>query len=156
MGAGLPYSVGCQVAFPNKSVINIDGDSSFMMTLSDLKTIAENKLPIKIIIMNNNTQDMVRVWETLFFDGKITATENVQNPMFHKLAESFGIKGIKCSSRKELEKSLEQLLNYDGPILLECEVERDMCLPLVPPGAGLHEMILDKKDITIHDNEVPS
>ena len=106
MGAGLPYSIGAQIANPDKNIILIDGDSSFNMTLTDLKTVKEHKLPIKIIIMNDGNQNMVRVWEQLFFNERITATKNVRNPSYKELAESFGIKSNRVESRNNLNNSL--------------------------------------------------
>ena len=152
MGAGLPYAIGTQFANPNKTIINIDGDSSFLMTLSDLKTVKEHNIPIKIIILNNGTQDMVRVWEDLFFEKRITATENLNGPQFSKLAKSFGIKGI-ITNKKNFKKNMKYFLNYKGPILMECLTERDFCFPLVPPGAGLDEMILNERNINIIDSK---
>ena len=157
MGTGLPYAIGAQIANPDKTVIDIDGDSSFNMTLTDLKTIAEHKLPIKILILNNSSQDMVRVWETLFFNERITATKNIKNPSYDYLANSFGIISIKCERKNNLENCINNFMNYDlGPILLECIVEPDICLPLVAPGAALDDMILyDDKNININ-GECPS
>ena len=156
MGAGLPYAIGCQIGNTDKKVIDIDGDSSFLMTLSDLKTISEHKLPVKILILNNNSQDMVRVWEELFFENRITATKNIKNPEFSELAESFGIKGILCNNQTNLSKSISEFLDYSGPVLLECKVEKDYCLPLVQPGAGLDEMILHGDIVKVEEGECPS
>ena len=157
MGTGLPYAIGAQIANPHKIVIDIDGDSSFNMTLTDLKTIVEHDLPIKILILNNETQDMVRVWETLFFNKRITATKNKRNPCYKSLSESYGITSLKCNSLDDLELSINNFINYnDGPILLECKVEPDICLPLVPPGAGLDEMILFDYDYKMLKGECPS
>ena len=127
------------------------------MTLSDLKTVREHNLPIKIIILNNGTQDMVRVWEDLFFEKRITATENIEGPSFSKLANSFGIESI-VTNKENLKNNMKYFLDYKGPILMECITERDYCFPLVPPGAGLDEMILSKKNISDLDssNNAPS
>ena len=149
MGTGLPYAIGAQIANPDKIVIDVDGDSSFNMTLTDLKTVVEHNLPIKILILNNGTQDMVRIWEKLFFDDRITATTNEINPNYVKLAKSYGLIGIKCNSRKELQINMERFMNYNGPILMECNVKPDICLPLVAPGAGLDEMLLYDEDYNI-------
>jgi acetolactate synthase-1/2/3 large subunit len=143
MGVGLPYAIGVQIANPNNMVILIDGDSSFNMTLSDLKTIKEYNLPVKIAIMNNSAQMMVTVWEELFFEGRNTATINNNNPCYTTLANSFGIKSIFCDNRSNLVETIEQFVNYtDGPILCEFKIERDICLPLVGPGCSLDNMIL--------------
>ena len=156
MGAGLPYAIGCQVGNMDKRIIDIDGDGSFLMTLSDMKTIVEYDLPVKILILNNNSQDMVRVWETLFFDNRITATQNKKNPEFSKVAEAFGIKGMVCNSQSGLADKISEFLEYDGPVLLECKVEKDYCLPLVKPGAGLDEMILHGDIVRVNEGECPS
>ena len=156
MGTGLPYAIGAQIANPNKKVIDIDGDSSFNMTATDLKTIVENNLPIKILLLNNGSQDMVRVWETLFFEGRITATKNEKNPSFANLAKSYGIKGITCNNRNDLIETISHFINYRGPILLECIVKPDVCLPLVAPGSGLDEMILYDDNFKLLKGECPS
>lgn len=148
MGVGLPYAIGVQIANPNEMVILIDGDSSFNMTLSDLKTIKEYNLPVKIAIMNNSAQMMVTVWEELYFEGRNTATINNNNPCYTTLADSFGIKSISCDNRSNLVETIEQFVNYkDGPILCEFKIERDICLPLVGPGCSLDDMILPKEQM---------
>ena len=142
MGAGLPYAIGLQIANPEKLVIDIDGDSSFLMTMSDMKTIKEYNLPIKIAILNDGRQMMVNIWERLFFDRRYTATINKRNPNFAIAAESFGIRGFQCNNNTQLDKITEEFLKYDGPALCEYKVIPDICLPLVGPGKALDEMIL--------------
>ena len=156
MGVGVPYSIGAQIANKNKLVINIDGDSSFNMTLSDLKTIKEYNLPIKIAVMNNNAQMMVTIWEKLFFGERYTATINNNNPCYYKLAESFGIKSVKCNNRKELSKKMDYFINYPGPILCEFNIERDICLPLVKPGCALDDMLLPDSQLDNIEGIAPS
>jgi len=150
MGAGLPYGIGAKIANPDKMVIVVDGDSSFNMTCTDMKTIVENDIPVKIAIMNNNAQMMVTIWEKLFFDERYTATINERNPDFTMLAESYGIKAISCDSIEELDKTLEEFINYPKAILCEFKIERGICLPLVGPGKALDDMILpeDYNDTT--------
>ena len=143
MGAGLPYAIGAQLANPKKLVINIDGDSSFNMTLTDMKTIVENNLPVKIAVMNNNSQMMVTIWEKLFFEERYTATSNNNNPDYCKLAESFGINSIKCDNAKNLDNTINQIINSNGPLLVEFKIEKDICLPLVGPGNALDDMLLE-------------
>ena len=160
MGSGLPYAIGAQISNKNKLVIDIDGDSSFNMTMGDLKTIVENNLPIKIAIMNNNSQMMVTIWEKLYFEGRYTATLNERNPDYVKLAQSFGIKSIQCSDPNMLDHTIDEFINYDGPILCEFKIKKDICLPLVGPGKALDDMILPGEvtleTIQIDGNEVPS
>jgi acetolactate synthase-1/2/3 large subunit len=150
MGAGLPYGIGAKIANPDKMVIVVDGDSSFNMTCTDMKTIVENELPVKIAIMNNNAQMMVTIWEKLFFEERYTATINKRNPDFTMLAESYGIKAISCDSIEDLEKTLEEFINYPKAILCEFKIEKGICLPLVGPGKALDDMILpeDYNDTT--------
>ena len=165
MGAGLPYAVGIQIANPDSLVIDIDGDSSFMMTLGDLKTIRENNLPVKIAIMNDSRQMMVNIWERLFFEERYTATINQHNPDFCALGESFDIKSFKCSEFDSLEETTREFLEFEGPALCEYVVEPEICLPLVGPGKALDEMILfrdyhgkNKKNINMDydKSQVPS
>ena len=142
MGSGLPYAIGAQIAKKDMLVIDIDGDSSFNMSLSDMKTIVENNLPVKIAIMNNDAQMMVTIWEKLFFDERYTATLNERNPDFCKLAEAYGIPSLRCSDKKTLDKTIEYFIHSPGPILCEFKIKKDICLPLVGPGKALDDMIL--------------
>lgn len=155
MGAGLPYAIGAQIANKNKNVILIDGDSSFNMTLSDLKTIKEYDLPIKIAIMNNSAQMMVTIWEKLFFNERYTATINNSNPNYYQLAKSFGIESLKCDGNDNLEDKIKYFLNYDGAILCEFNIKQDICLPLVAPNKALDDLILDESQNSLK-GEAPS
>lgn len=141
MGAGLPYAIGAQIANPRYKVIDIDGDGSFNHTLGDLKTVYNYNLPIKIAVMNDGEMSMVRTWEKLFFNERYTATNLGTNPDYVRLAESFGIKGIYCSTCSTLEKTVETFLNYPGPIVCEFKTNSDQCYPLVKPGEALDSML---------------
>ena len=157
MGAGLPYAIGAKIANYDKMVFVIDGDSSFNMTLTDMKTIVENDIPIKIAIMNNDSQMMVAIWEKLFFEERYTATINQRNPEFTKLAEAYGIKSLYCDKIEDLDKTLNKFIDYPKAILCEFKIEKDICLPLVGPGKALDDMILtDDKPIVIKDGMAPS
>ena len=159
MGSGLPYAIGAQIANPEKMIINIDGDSSFNMTMSDMKTIVENNLPVKIAIMNNESQMMVTIWEKLYFDERYTATINERNPDYVALAESFGMKAISCGSGDDLLVKIEEFIHHKGPILCEFKIKKDICLPLVGPGKALDDMILPGEvtfdTIKIDGGEIP-
>ena len=141
MGFGLPAAIGAQVAMPDKTVLLIDGDGSFNMTLNDLGTLREHQLPIKIALMNDNRQQMVHVWQKLFFDGRIMATDNV-NPDYVQLAESFGIEALTVDNVDDLPGVVEKFVNAKGPVLCDFRVLPDICLPMVAPGKGLDEMFL--------------
>jgi acetolactate synthase-1/2/3 large subunit len=158
MGAGLGYAIGTQIANPDYLVINIDGDGSFNHTLSELKTISNYNLPIKIAIMNDGQMSMVRTWEKLFFDERYVATDLSGNPDYCKLAKSFGIRSIRCSSINNLEECVNDFLSYKGPILCDFRTVSEMCYPLVAPGKALDDMILfeNHNDIKFNSSDIPS
>ncbi len=155
MGVGLPFAIGCQIANPYHLVIDIDGDGSFNHSLNELKSISNYNLPIKIAIMNDSTLSMVKVWEKLFYNENYTATDLGKNPDYVKLANSFEIKGITCSSKDKLSETIDYFLSCRGPMLCDFRVESDLCLPLVAPGAALDNMILNNKNININNNLPP-
>jgi len=141
MGFGLPAAIGAQVGCPDKTVLLIDGDGSFNMTLNDLGTVKEHQLPIKIAIMNDHRQQMVHVWQRLFFDNRLMATDNV-NPDYVALAQSYGIESYCCRHVDELPDVIDKFVNAKGPVLVDFRVVPDICLPMVAPGKGLDEMFL--------------
>ena len=113
------------------------------MTLQELGTIAQYKLPVKIVLLNNNFLGMVRQWQELFFDGRYASTELV-NPDFLKIAEGFGVPGKQISKREELDATIDDLLSFDGPFLLEVKVSKEgNIFPMVPAGASVSEIRLD-------------
>jgi len=141
MGVGLPFAVGTQVANPNALTILFDGDGSFNMTNMDLQTIKRYNLPVKIAVMNDERQQMVWIWQRLFFDGRYVSVDNV-NPDFVQMARAHGIEAARCSTEEELPKVIEKWLTHDGPMLVDFKVVPDICLPMVAPGKALDEMIL--------------
>jgi acetolactate synthase-1/2/3 large subunit len=114
---------------------------SFNMTLNDLGTVKEHQLPIKIAIMNDHRQQMVHVWQRLFFDNRLMATDNV-NPDYVALAQSYGIESYCCRHVDELPDVIDKFVNAKGPVLVDFRVVPDICLPMVAPGKGLDEMFL--------------
>jgi acetolactate synthase-1/2/3 large subunit len=143
MGSGLPFAIGAQIAMPDSLTFLVDGDGSFNMTNMDLCTVKRYNLPLKMAIMNDGKQQMVWIWQKLFFDGRYISVDNV-NPDFVKLAEAHGIKAVACSTEKELPKVIEEWIMHDGPMLVDFQVISDICLPMVAPGKALDEMILLK------------
>jgi len=141
MGFGLPSAIGAQVANPDKTVVLVDGDSSFNMTLNDLGTVVEHQLPIKMAIMNDGRQQMVHVWQKLFFDGRLVGTDNV-NPDYVALAKAYGIEAHYCNTLEDLPATVQKFVDAKGPVLVEFGVVPDICLPMVAPGKGLDEMFL--------------
>jgi acetolactate synthase-1/2/3 large subunit len=147
MGFGLPAAIGAQVARPEATVIDIAGDGSILMNIQELATIAQEKLPVKIAIINNSSLGMVRQWQELFYGKRYAATMLPPKiPDFVKLAEAFGIKGYFASSPKEMEETISAALSHDGPALMDFKVRsEELVLPMVPAGKAIHEMILPPK-----------
>jgi len=143
MGFGLPASMGAQLGAPNRTVIAVIGDGGFQMTIQELGTIAQNKLPVKIILLNNNFLGMVRQWQQLFFEKRYSFTE-LQNPDFIMIGKGFGVDGHKVEQRDDLESSIEKMLAHDGPYLLEVAIEKeDNVFPMVPTGASVSDVMLE-------------
>lgn len=141
MGFGLPAAIGAQIGRTGELVIDISGDGSFQMNLQELATIRENNLPVKIVILNNGTLGMVRQWQELLFEKRYSSTI-LSNPDFVKLAEAFAIKAIRIKDKDKLSDGLKEALDYDGPVLIDVVVaQEENVWPMVPAGAGLHEMI---------------
>jgi acetolactate synthase-1/2/3 large subunit len=143
MGFGLPASMGAQLGAPDRTVIAVIGDGGFQMTIQELGTIAQNKLPVKIIVLNNNFLGMVRQWQQLFFEKRYSFTE-LQNPDFITIGKGFGIDGHKVTVRDDLEKGIQKMIDHDGPYLLEVVIEKeDNVFPMVPSGASVSDIILE-------------
>ena len=143
MGYGLPASIGAQFAAPDRTVVAIIGDGGFQMTIQELGTIAQNKLPIKIVLLNNNFLGMVRQWQQLFFEKRYSFTE-LTNPDFITIAKGFGIAGHKVENRENLSDSIQTMIDYPGPYLLEVVVEKeDNVFPMVPAGASVSHIMLE-------------
>ncbi len=143
MGFGLPASMGAQLGQPDRTIIAVIGDGGFQMTIQELGTIAQNKLPVKIILLNNNFLGMVRQWQQLFFEKRYSFTE-LQNPDFIMIAKGFGIDGHKVEKRDNLADGVQKMLDHNGPYLLEVAIEKeDNVFPMVPTGASVSEIILE-------------
>jgi len=153
MGVGVPFAIGCKLSNPKNMVICIDGDSSFTMTSNELQTVLENNIPIKIAIMNDGRQQMVHVWQKLFHNENYVATDNI-NPNFELLGKAYNIKTIECSNTYSLDNKVKQFLTTNEPIIGVFNVEPEMCFPLVAPGKGLDDMIMNKNDINKLDKNL--
>ncbi|MBU1334019.1 MAG: acetolactate synthase 3 large subunit [Alphaproteobacteria bacterium] len=143
MGYGLPAAVGVQVAHPEALVIDIAGEASVQMTMQELSTAVQYRLPIKIFILNNERMGMVRQWQDLLHGSRYAHSYSESLPDFVKLAEAYGGKGIRCSNPAELDAAIAEMLDYDGPVLFDVIVEKDEnCLPMIPSGKPHNEIIL--------------
>ena len=141
MGFEVPAAMGVQVAKPNDTVWSICGDGGFQMTLQELATIAEYNWPIKFAIMNNGVLGMVRQWQELFYNDNTVATP-LKNPDFVKLAEAFGVLGLRATKKDQVASVIQQAMAHKGPVVVDFQVKYDEnCYPMVPPGASLGETI---------------
>ena len=141
MGYGLPAAIGAKVAKPDALVIDIDGDASFAMTLTELATAAQFNIGVKIIVLNNEEQGMVTQWQNLFYEDRYSHTHQ-KNPDFMKLADAMGIQHRRLIKPEETVEALKWLIDSDGPALLEVVTDKKVpVLPMVPGGSGLHEFI---------------
>jgi acetolactate synthase-1/2/3 large subunit len=140
MGFGFPASIGAQIARPEATVVDIDGDSSFSMTLAELATAVENKLPVKVCILNNGFMGMVRQWQELFY-GKRYSKSYLQHPSFAKVAEAFGAIGYTAEKKSEVPDVIEKMLAAKKCCVVDFHVEAEENVwPMVAAGKGLHEM----------------
>lgn len=145
MGFGLPAAHGAKIGAPEKQVILFVGDGGLQMTIQELGTINQTQAAVKIVLLNNKYLGMVRQWQQLFFDKRYSETY-LLNPDFIKVAEGFGIKGRKVLERPELNEAIQEMLDYNGPYLLEVSIEKeDNVFPMVPTGASVAEIILEPK-----------
>ena len=124
MGYGLPAAIGAQIANPNKLVIDIDGEASFLMTMQELSTICQYKLPVKIFIVNNKWMGMVRQWQELIHSGRYSESYTESLPDFVKLAESFGIVGLKAEKSSEVDNAIKEMIKIKKPVLLNMVVDQ--------------------------------
>lgn len=146
MGFGLPSAIGAKAARPNAVVVDIDGDASFAMTLTEMATAAEFGINVKVLLLNNNFQGMVKQWQDLFYEERYSGTP-MKNPNFVKFAESMNCEAIRCSDEQELKEAMAKFLAAEGPILGEFVVEKnEHCYPMVGAGRALDEMIIGDFD----------
>lgn len=142
MGFGLPAAIGAQIARPEATVLCVSGDGSFMMNVQELTTIKRKRLPVKILLLDNQRLGMVRQWQELFFDKRYSETVLDDNPDFVALARSFDIPGQLVTEKSALPSAINTLLHHQGPYLLHVAIrEEDNVWPLVPPGAGNEHML---------------
>jgi acetolactate synthase-1/2/3 large subunit len=143
MGYGIPAAVGVQVAHPDALVVDIAGEASVQMTMQEISTAVQYRLPIKIFILNNEYMGMVRQWQELTYESRYSNSYSDSLPDFVKLAEAYGWKGIRISSLDELDAGIQEMIDYDGPVFVDCYVAKEAnCFPMIPSGAAHTEMIL--------------
>jgi acetolactate synthase-1/2/3 large subunit len=136
--------MGAQAAFPGRQVMVVCGDGGFQMNMQEIATMVQNRLPVKIVILNNNFLGMVRQWQELFFDKRYSQTCMELPIDFIKLAEAFGAKGFQATRPDEVEDTIKKGFSEPGPVIMEFKIAREeKVLPMVPAGASLNEMVLN-------------
>jgi acetolactate synthase-1/2/3 large subunit len=143
MGYGFPASIGAQMGHPESLVINVAGEASWLMNMQELGTAMQYNLPVKQFILNNERLGMVRQWQELLHGERYSSSWSESLPDFVKLAEAFGAKGIQCSDPDDLDDAIMEMINYDGPVVFDCLVEKhENCFPMIPSGKAHNEMLL--------------
>ena len=147
MGYGLPAAVGVQIAHPGKLVIDIAGEASVLMTMQEMSTAVQYKLPIKIFILNNEYMGMVRQWQEILHEKNYSESYTAALPDFVKLAEAYGCIGIRANKPDELDGKIEQMLSVNKPVIFDCVVDKEEnCYPMIPSGKPHNQMLLGKQD----------
>jgi len=142
MGFGFPAAIGAKLGKPEKIVFDIAGDGSFQMNIQEIATAVNNKVGVKVAILNNGYLGMVRQWQQLFYKKRYSGTDLSPNPDFVKIAEAYGAVGIRVSEKDEVDDALRKAISVDGPVILDFLVEREEnVFPMVPIGARLDEVI---------------
>ena len=145
MGFGFPSAIGAKVACPEDPVVSINGDGGFLMVCQELATVHDYDIPVIAIVLENRTLGMVYQWQTLLYDGRHSETTFKDSPDFVKLSESFGINAQRITKPGETKEALTSAINDNEPILLDVVIDSEEALPMLPPGAGINEMIGEYK-----------
>ncbi len=147
MGYGLPAAVGVQVANPKKLVVDIAGEASVLMTMQEMSTAVQYRLPIKIFILNNQYMGMVRQWQELLHEKNYSESYTAALPDFVKLAEAYGCIGIRATKPNELDEKINEMINVDKPVIFDCVVDKnENCFPMIPSGKPHNQMLLGEHD----------
>ena len=147
MGYGLPAAVGVQIAHPDKLVIDIAGEASVLMTMQEMSTAVQYKLPIKIFILNNQYMGMVRQWQELLHEKNYSESYTAALPDFVKLAEAYGCVGIQATKPDELDEKINEMINTKEPVIFDCRVDpAENCFPMIPSGKPHNQMLLGPED----------
>lgn len=147
MGYGLPAAIGAQVAHPEKLVVDIAGEASILMNMQEMSTAVQYRLPVKVFILNNQYMGMVRQWQELLHGGRYSESYTAALPDFVKLAEAYQASGLRVTSPDSLDDAIQQMINTEGPVIVDCVVDQEEnCFPMIPSGAAHNDMILGPED----------
>lgn len=143
MGYGMPCAMGAQVAHPDKTVICVTGEASLMMNIQELSTLKQYRLPVKVFILNNHYMGMVRQWQEMFHGSRYSESYMDSLPDFVKLADAYGIKGLRATKISEVDNVIFQMLAHDGPVVADIHVDQnENVYPMIPAGAAHNEILL--------------
>ena len=146
MGYGFPSAIGVQAANPSSLVIDVAGDASIQMNIQEMATAIQHDLPVKIFLMNNNYMGMVRQWQELLHGNRLSESYVEAQPDFLELARSYGWHGIRCTRPADLDAAIEEMINHEGPVFLDCHVANlANCFPMIPAGQAHNEMWLNEE-----------
>jgi acetolactate synthase-1/2/3 large subunit len=152
MGYGLPAAVGVQMAHPDALVIDIAGEASVLMTMQEMSTAVQYRLPIKIFILNNQYMGMVRQWQELMHGGRYSESYTAALPDFVKLAEAYHAVGIRCEKPGDLDAAIAEMIEVKRPVIFDCVVDpAENCFPMIPSGRAHNEMILGDAAESLED-----
>jgi len=153
MGFGMPAAIGAKIGCPDETVWCIDGDGSFQMTIQELATIAQERIAVKIAILNNGFLGMVRQWQEMFYEKRYVATP-LSGPDFVKIAEAYGISGVQVKNKIDVTPAIEKAMAEDGPFLVDFRVEpEENVYPMVPPGEDINAMVEEPRDAVKVDSQ---
>jgi acetolactate synthase-1/2/3 large subunit len=142
MGFEVPAALGAKIGRPDKTVWSVAGDGGFQMTMCDLATAVENNIDVKFAILNNGTLGMVRQWQEFFYNKDFFATIYSGNPDFVKIAEAYGITGIRVTDKAQVAPAIQRAMDTPGPVVVDFIVKQDEHVyPMIPAGESVHEMM---------------
>lgn len=143
MGFGFPAAIGAQIGNPDKLVISVNGDGGMQMCAQELAICAIHNIPVKVVVINNQTLGMIKQWQELIYEGRFSHIDLSGSPDFVKLAEAYGVKGLRASTKQQAIEAWHQALQTDGPVLIDFIVAKDeLVFPMIPQGKALSDMIL--------------
>ena len=147
MGYGLPAAMGVQIAHPKSLCIDIAGEASFLMNMQELSTIRQYRLPVKSFILNNFYMGMVRQWQELLHGGRYSESYMTSLPDFIKLAESFGMVGLRATKPGDVDEVIMEMIKTDNAVICDIHIDKsENCFPMIPSGAAHNEMLLGPED----------
>ena len=143
MGYGFPAAIGAQLAHPTSLVIDVAGEASIQMTIQEMSTAIQHRLPVKIFILNNQYMGMVRQWQELLHGGRYSESYTDSLPDFVKLAEAYGAHGVRCSDPAKLDEAIMEMIETPKTVIFDCLVDqKENCFPMIPSGKAHNDMLL--------------